>query len=65
MILLWYIIIPAVAAPLAWLAARRSPQAARWIAVAGTAMPPPLNSNSVGILQEASDAGNSSRTVKT
>jgi NADH-quinone oxidoreductase subunit M len=39
MILLWYIIIPAVAAPLAWLAARRSPQAARWIAVAGTAAP--------------------------
>jgi NADH-quinone oxidoreductase subunit M len=39
MILLWYILFPALAAPLAWLAARRSPQAARWIAVAGTAAP--------------------------
>lgn len=29
------------------------------------AMPNPLNNNSVGIFQEASDAGNSSRTAKT
>ena len=39
MILLWYILIPAVAAPLAWLFGRRQPLAARWIAVAGTAAP--------------------------
>src|SRR5450759_2929552 len=39
MILLWYIIIPAAAAPLAWLVSRSRPQAARWIAVAGTAAP--------------------------
>ncbi len=39
MILLWYILIPAVAAPLAWLLGRRQPLAARWIAVAGTAAP--------------------------
>src|SRR5450756_1931556 len=39
MILLWYILIPAVAAPLAWLLARSRPQAARWVAVAGTALP--------------------------
>ena len=31
---------------------------------AAGAMPPPLNSNSVGILQEASDAGNNSRTAR-
>ncbi len=39
MILLWYIAIPAVAAPVAWLVGRRSEVAARWIAVAGTAAP--------------------------
>jgi NADH-quinone oxidoreductase subunit M len=39
MILLWYIIIPAAAAPLAWLVSRSRPQAARWVAVAGTAAP--------------------------
>ncbi len=39
MILLWYILIPAVAAPFAWLLARRRPLVARWIAVAGTAAP--------------------------
>ena len=39
MILLWYILIPAVAAPLAWLLARPNPLVARWIAVAGTAAP--------------------------
>ena len=39
MILLWYILIPAVAAPLAWLLARPDPLVARWIAVAGTAAP--------------------------
>ncbi len=39
MILLWYILIPAVAAPLAWLLARPQPLVARWIAVAGTAAP--------------------------
>jgi NADH-quinone oxidoreductase subunit M len=39
MILLWYILIPAVAAPLALLAARRSVTAARWLAVLGTAAP--------------------------
>jgi NADH-quinone oxidoreductase subunit M len=38
-ILLWYLLIPAVAAPVAWLAGRRSPVAARWIAVAATAAP--------------------------
>ncbi len=39
MILLWYILIPTVAAPLAWLAGRRSPAAARWVGVAGTTAP--------------------------
>ena len=39
MIMLAFILIPTVAAPLAWLAARRSAAAARWIAVAGTAAP--------------------------
>ena len=39
MILLWYILIPAVAAPLAWLVSRSRPQLARWVAVAGTALP--------------------------
>ena len=40
MTMLWYILIPAVAAPLAWLAARLgAPLAARWVAVAGTAVP--------------------------
>jgi len=38
-ILLWYVLIPTVAAPLAWLAGRRSPAAARWVALAGTAAP--------------------------
>jgi NADH-quinone oxidoreductase subunit M len=39
MILLWYILIPAVAAPLAWLLSRSNARAARWVAVAGTALP--------------------------
>lgn len=39
MILLWYILIPAVAAPVAWLLGRRDPAAARWVAVTGTAAP--------------------------
>ena len=39
MILLWYILIPAVAAPLAWLLSLSRPQAARWVAVAGTSLP--------------------------
>ncbi|HEY5386314.1 MAG TPA: hypothetical protein VIL79_00265, partial [Thermoleophilia bacterium] len=39
MIVLWYILIPAVAAPLAWLLSRAQPLVARWIAVAGTALP--------------------------
>ena len=39
MIILLYIIVPAVAAPVAWLVARRSQTAARWIAVAATAAP--------------------------
>jgi len=39
MIILLYIIVPAVAAPVAWLVARRSETAARWIAVAATAAP--------------------------
>jgi len=38
-ILVLYILIPAVAAPVAWLLARRSPALARWTAVAGTAVP--------------------------
>ena len=39
MILILYILIPTVAAPLAWLFARRSPALARWTGVAGTAIP--------------------------
>ena len=39
MILVWYIAIPAVAAPLAWLLSRARPALARWTAVAGTAAP--------------------------
>ena len=39
MILVWYIVIPAVAAPLAWLLGRSRPALARWTAVAGTAAP--------------------------
>ena len=39
MILLWYILIPAVAAPVAWLLGRSRPALARWTAVAGTAVP--------------------------
>jgi len=39
LILVWYIAIPAVAAPLAWLLARVRPALARWTAVAGTALP--------------------------
>ena len=39
MILLWYILIPAVAAPLAWLVSRAQLKLARWVAVAGTALP--------------------------
>jgi NADH-quinone oxidoreductase subunit M len=38
-ILLWYILIPAVAAPVAWLLGRARPALARWTAVAGTAAP--------------------------
>ncbi len=38
MILILYILIPIVAAPLAWLFARRSPALARWTGVAGTAI---------------------------
>ena len=39
MILLWYILIPAAAAPAAWLLGRVRPGLARWTAVAGTAAP--------------------------
>ena len=39
MILLFYILIPAVAAPVAWLLGRSSPTLARWTAVLGTAVP--------------------------
>ncbi|HSL94449.1 MAG TPA: NADH-quinone oxidoreductase subunit M, partial [Thermoleophilia bacterium] len=39
MTLLAYILVPALAAPLAWLLGRRSPAAGRWTAVAGTALP--------------------------
>ena len=39
MILLWYILIPAAAAPGAWLLGRARPGLARWTAVVGTAAP--------------------------
>ncbi len=39
MILVWYIAIPAAAAPLAWLLGRRNPSLARWTAVVGHAAP--------------------------
>ena len=39
MILLWYILIPAAAAPAAWLLGRARPALARWTAVVGTAAP--------------------------
>ena len=39
MILLLYILIPAVAAPVAWLLGRSRPMLARWTAVAGTTVP--------------------------
>jgi NADH-quinone oxidoreductase subunit M len=38
-ILLWYILIPAVAAPVAWLLGRQNPALARWTALLGTAAP--------------------------
>ena len=39
MILLWYILIPAVAAPVAWLLGRQNPVLARWTARAGHGRP--------------------------
>ena len=39
MIVVWYIMLPALAAPLAWLGGRARPALARWIALAGTAAP--------------------------
>ena len=39
MLLILYILIPAVAAPLAWLLGRSNPLVARWTAVLGTAVP--------------------------
>jgi len=38
-IVVWYIVLPALAAPLAWLGGRTRPALARWIALAGTAAP--------------------------
>jgi len=38
-ILLWYILIPAAAAPIAWLLGRSRPELARWTAIVGTAAP--------------------------
>jgi NADH-quinone oxidoreductase subunit M len=38
-IVIWYIVIPAVAAPLAWLLARVRPALGRWTGVFGTAFP--------------------------
>jgi NADH:ubiquinone oxidoreductase subunit 4 (subunit M) len=38
-LLILYILIPAVAAPLAWLLGRSNPLVARWTAVLGTAVP--------------------------
>ena len=39
MILILYILIPSLAAPLAWLAGRRSPMLARWVTVAAMTVP--------------------------